>query len=496
MADAPIKINQDQGIKGLVSSLFKNDFGDPFILTPTQVDIFEAIFTKGKSVGKKRLHIMTFTQFGKSDVVSMATLLRVSTYAEKWCLVAPSQSKARIIIGYLIRHIFDNEYFISRFKVKSGENIESIRRERSKNRITFDVGNNALGEVFILSAESKIKSEDVGNAMMGFGAPNVIMDEAALISDEADAKAMRMVGGFSHSDDDFVVKIGNPFKRSHFLKAQRDSSYYKINIDCYKGIEEKRINAKFVEEMSEKPFFGVLYQNKFPRADDIDAKGWSQILTEEDVKRAMLKEGDEVKHVGELRIGNDVAHGGANKTVWTMRSMNFAEIIATSAQDDLMDVGSRGIMIMEDKKVKPIDFFIDSVGIGAGVVDSIHRERKDVKGVNVANIALEYLKYTNIRAEAYWRAREWLLKGGKLNHDDRWYQLCTIKYKPDHKQRVRIMSKDDMRSQGIDSPDVADAFMLTFTRKEHGDIMEHQRRRRDKRKHTFNRGMKVTMGGY
>src|ERR1041385_470986 len=200
----------------LVKNLYKNDMGQPFEMTKGQNEIFDCIFKKKSPDGKNRIWIATVTQYGKSDTVAMAVLTRASTMAEKWAIVAPSQSKARIIISYLIKHIFDNEFTMSRFKVKEGESIDAIRRERSKNRITFDCGDNKLGEIFILSAESRLKnSEDVGNALMGFGSPNVVMDEAALISDESDAKTMRMVGGFTSFGTDFVVKIGNPFQRNH-----------------------------------------------------------------------------------------------------------------------------------------------------------------------------------------------------------------------------------------------------------------------------------------
>ena len=51
--------------------------------------------------------------------------------------------------------------------------------------------------------------------------------------------------------------------------------------------------------------------------------------------------------------------------------------------------------------------------------------------------------------------------------------------------------------QGIDSPDCADALMLTFVRAEHGDLAERRKKRADKkRKHSFGRGVKVSMGGY
>ena len=489
---------QNASPKELVKALYKDDEGNPFVLTEGQEEIFNAIFYKQGPSGERRIHIKTFTQYGKSDVVSMAVLTRVATFAEKWIIVAPSQPKARIIMGKVIKHLFENEYTLNRFKLQEGESMDVVRRERSKNRLTFDIGNNEIGEVFILSTESRLKqSEDVGNAMMGFGAPNLVEDEAALISDEADAKAMRMVGGFTNQGTDFVVKIGNPFTRGHFLDAQEDAAYYKINIDFDRGIREGRLTSKFVEEMRRKPYFRVLYENRFPEANDIDIKGWTQLISEDDVEKAMVRSGEDVKHVGEKRIGNDVARGGFNKTVWALRSMNYLEILAKSEQDNLTEIAGRTLFLMKENGVAAESTFIDDVGVGGGAVDPLHYEQKNVRGVNVGQQALEQSRFVNIRAEAYWRFREWLKKGGRLNRDDDWYQLCKIKYKPDSKGRLRIMSKDEMRMQGIDSPDVADAGMLTFVRKEHGDLEERRKKRADrKRKHSFNRGVKVTMGGY
>ena len=481
-------------------ALYKDDYGRPFELTDGQEEIFNAIFYKQGPNGEHRVHIKTFTQYGKSDTVSMAVLTRAATFPEKWAVVAPTQPKAKIIMSYVIKHLFENEYTLNRFKLKEGESMELVRRERSKNRLTFDIGNNQIGEIFILSAESRLKqSEDVGNSLMGFGAPNLVEDEAALISDESDAKAMRMVGGFTKLGTDFVVKIGNPFQRNHFLQAQEDPAYYKVNIDFERGIREDRITRKFIEEMRKKPYFRVLYENKFPETDDIDSRGWTQLLSEEEVETAICID-PSIKHIGEKRLGHDVARGGASFTVWNLRSMNYMEVLAKSRQDNLTEISGQTLFFMKEKNVIPENTFIDDVGVGGGAVDPLHYQQKNVRGVNVGQPALEQSRFVNIRAEAYWRFREWLKKGGKLCacHRDEWLtQLPKIKYKPDSKGRLRIMSKDEMRGHGIDSPDVADAGMLTFVRQEHGDL-ETRRKKREKkrRKHSFGRGLSVTMGGY
>lgn len=483
----------------LVRQLYKNDYGGPFELTPAQQEIFDCIFYKQAPNGSRRIHIETHTQFGKSETVSMAVLTRACTYPEKWAIVAPTQPKARIIMGYVIKHLFENEYTLSRFQIDSKESSEVIRRERSKSRLTFNVGNNQIGEVFILSAESRLKrTEDVGNALMGFGAPNLVEDESALISDESDAKAMRMVGGFTPFNTDFVVKIGNPFTRGHFLKSFEDPAYHKVVVDWQRGVKEGRLTRKFVEEMRAKPYFRVLYECKFPLADDIDVRGWTQLISEDEVELAIDTTGT-IRHVGEKRIGQDVARGGANFTAWVLRSMNFLEVLAKSKQNNLTEIAAQTGYFMTENKVSPVNTFIDEVGVGGGVVDPLKHQRKDVRGINVGQRAVEYSRFVNIRAEAYWRLRDWLKRGGKLCgcHVDEWQQLTKIKYKPDKKGRLRIMSKDDMRAQGIDSPDIADAGMLTFVRKDHADFDEHKRKRAMKRKKdTHNRGLVLRMGGY
>lgn len=329
--------------------------------------------------------------------------------------------------------------------------------------------------------------------------PNLIEDEAALISDESDAKAMRMVGGFTAFNIDFVCKIGNPFNRNHFLKSFEDPLYHKITVDYQRALKEKnkygeaRITPVFIEEMRKKPYFRVLYECKFPLADELDAQNWATLFTEDDVARAM--DGlENIKHVGELRLGQDVARGGANKTVWVKRSMNYAEVLAKSGAENLSETAMQTMYFINEHKIKPENTFIDDVGVGGGVGDALKVEQKNVRGVNVGNEALDYNRFMNLRSEAYWRVKEWIKKGGKLQKSDDWYQLTKIKTKVDSKGRLKIMSKDEMRARGIDSPDTADALMLTFVRPEHQDVeLRKKMKERKKNKIKYNRGLHVMM---
>lgn len=488
---------QTKPVKELVSTLFLNDNGTPFILTPTQEIIVESILKRKAPDGSRRIHIKTYTQYGKTECIAIGVLLLISTYPEKVVVVAPSQSKARILIGKIIKHAFENEYTLERLSITEGESVERLRRERSKNRLTFNVGDNKIGEVFILSAESsKRNAEDIGNAMMGFSASIVLEDESSLIDDIADAKAIRMVGGYTSVQRDFVCKIGNPFRRNHFLKAERDEKYFKINADYHVGIQEGLITQEFIDEMRDKPGFKVLYENKFPEDNEIDAAGWAHLFSEDEIESAMLREEDpHPGHVGELRIGNDIARGGANKTVWCLRSMAYAEILAVSNQNNLTEIAARTLALLKEYNVQPGNVFIDEIGVGGGAIDPLRAENIQVTAVNVGNTAVDHKRYTNLRAEAYFALKEWLRKGGRLSYNPDWLTLTGIMYKADEKGRYKIMSKDLMRARGIESPDQADSIALTFSRPGDSFISNEFHRHRSWLKH-FRKDKKMATIGF
>ena len=262
-------MNDKEQAKLLVKTLYKNDYGNPFEMTDGQTDIFLAI--------AKKLHPRTFittpTQYGKTEVVSMAVLTRAATFPEKWAIVAPDIKRARILIGDIIKHIFENPFVKARFKVDPGESEERIKRERSKNRLTFNTGD-GIGEIFVVSSQARFKGEDAGNALMGFGAENVIAEESSLIPDEIFFKVLRMLGGHK---DNFLVEIGNPLKRNHFYNSFCDDSYYKIVIDYKQAIKEGRIPREFIEEMKRKMpevLFDIFYGCKFPPEEGL--LNWKQ----------------------------------------------------------------------------------------------------------------------------------------------------------------------------------------------------------------------------
>lgn len=453
---------KQQQVYDLVKEMYKNEDGSPVLLSPTQCDIFASIAMRLHP----RIHCMTFTRFGKSRTTALAVLTRASTYPEKWAIVAGNKEKAKIIMGYINAHIFDNEFTATRFRMDKGDSAEAIRRNRNKNHISFDVGNNLIGEIFICSAKEAL----------GFGSKNVIEDESALIDNNDHALVMRMLG--DDAEDNFLFKIGNPFNRNHFLDSYNDPTYHKIIVDAEKGIEEGRINRKTIDEMKQYSFFDVLYSCKFPTAESVDSEGWSYLLTEEDIKKAQARWATAEKH-GVKKLGNDIARGGRNFNVWCLRGENYATYLKKNHESNLMSVAGENISLSQQHRIPDGNVFLDDTGVGGGVTDKMIEEGYHPVAVQLGAKATEMEMrfnpktkkdelmpvYVNMRAQLYAGKRgvqHWVKYVGALDPDQDWSELTRIRYKKNGQGLIVIESKDDMRGRGEESPDDADAFMLTF----------------------------------
>lgn len=400
---------------------------------------------------------MTVTQYGKSFTVALAVLVRAVLFGEKWAIVAPSHPKAMIIMRYIIDFAYSNDDFRSQLDMEEKQK-DRLRREVSKTRVTFRRG----GEIFVLSADSRNKAA-AGEALMGFGSPNIILDESSLIDDDIYAKIKRMLGGH---EDNFILEIGNPFRRNHFLRSYHNDDYKKIIVDWKRAVAEKRMYREFVEEMRKLAFFDILYECKFPDEEDVDSDGWSLLLNEYDVSNAYRT--DDPNAFGEKRLGVDIARSGGNFNVWILRTGNFAKILAKSTTDNLMDVIGTTRQLAEEHNVQEENIFLDATGLGAGVYDRFREVGWNVTGINMAERAIDSDHYINIRAEAYFRLREWIKAGGMLKKDSDFLQLTDIKYKMRSNGKIKIIDKETLRKNGIPSPDVADALMLTFGRPDEG----------------------------
>lgn len=432
-----------------LTRLFKVN-GSELKLSPHQQEIFNLIATNSHP----RNQVIAPTQYGKSLTVSLAVLCRAVGRSEKFIILAPSEKKAQITMQYVIDHCFDSPIFMSQLELEESVSLDRLRRERSRNNITFKGG----GGVMTLTLDSR-NSKRSFEAAMGFGGNRLILDESSLIDDTLYATVKRMLGGYPY-EDTFLLEIGNPFYLNHFYRTWNNSDYHKIFIDYYIGLKEGRYDEKFIEEMRDEAFFSVFYECLFPEEDAIDEYGYRSLISNEDLSKSFIDKPLPLN--GELYLGADIG-GGGDYNVFVMRGDKHAWVEAQNRSNDTMSNVSE-IQRIKEKYPNLSDnhIFVDDIGIGRGVTDRLQEVKIYAKGVVAGREPQDKTKFFNTKAEAYWLAAQWVKEGGKLLRDDKFRQLTWIKYKVNTDKVLQIEPKDDLKRRTGKSPDFAEAFMLTF----------------------------------
>lgn len=199
-------------------------------------------------------------------------------------------------------------------------------------------------------------------------------------------------------------------------------------------------------------------------------------ITVEPVNRARKAQVDSET---QLVIGVDPARGGADRSTICRRRGRLAYKLEAFQGLDTMQLVGKIKMIIE--KERPAKVFIDCIGIGAGVVDRLLEMGYEcVVGVNVSRTPNNPDQFLNLRAELWSEMRDWLTQDLPVQiPDDPELQkeLCGLGYKYNSSGRLQIESKVDAKNRGMNSPDKADALMITFAYGQHAGTASYEANR-------------------
>lgn len=194
-----------------------------------------------------------------------------------------------------------------------------------------------------------------------------------------------------------------------------------------------------------------------------EVAGTNQFISISEVQKAYGRIGH---GLGPITVGVDVARFGDDRTIILVRNGDTIENITVFQNINVMRTAFHTSEIIQ--KYKPQMTFVDGVGVGGGVVDRLNSlGYQKIMDVNSGRAAIEKNRYANLRAEMWGRMRIWIRERaalgdmpnyGKELQDD----LTSLNYEFDNRDRMKLESKDDLRSRGLPSPDIADALALTF----------------------------------
>jgi len=184
-------------------------------------------------------------------------------------------------------------------------------------------------------------------------------------------------------------------------------------------------------------------------------------------------------------FGVDVARQGSDKTVITEIEGDTVQPPTRLIKASNTEVAGKIIRLVCESS-KALSISIDATGVGAGVFDIVKEARdkgripKSVKLNEVyfgaaCKSKTDKSRFSNVKAEIYWKTREALAESLALSDDPIYQQqLPDVRYKLDSKGRIVIESKDEYRSRtGRGSPDETESLALAVYGMTHFRSMSH-----------------------
>lgn len=406
-----------------------------------QVTLLEAI-----ARGERRISVRSGHGVGKTTTLAWAITWWICTrFPQKTVCTAPTSAQL--------------------FDALAAETKAWIGKLPDNLKVLFNVKGDRI-ELLAAPEESfasfRTSRAETPEALAGVHSENVLLvcDEASGIPEQVYEAAAGSMSGHSA----VTILAGNPVRSSGLFydthHKLRDL-WFTLRVNCE---ESKRVSKDFVADMRRRygersNAYRVRVLGEFPLADD------DTVIPFELMEAALKRE---VKPTLVQPIwGVDCARFGADRSALAKRRGNvLTEPIKTWNGLDTMQLVGRvkGEWDITAPSDRPSEINVDVIGLGAGVCDRLRELGLPARGINVSESPALGERFRNLRAELWFKVRDWLAArlANICGDEALGAELVAVKYKFTSNGKIQIESKDEMKKRGMASPDVADAFVLTF----------------------------------
>ncbi|BEU87447.1 hypothetical protein TAMA11512_09110 [Selenomonas sp. TAMA-11512] len=300
---------------------------------------------------------------------------------------------------------------------------------------------------------------DHPDALRGIYLDGVILDEYAQIKPELWGGVIRPALA---DREGWAVFIGTPKGQNQFYEmyqfAEKSAGWYSC---IYRADETGVLSAEELEDMKSQMTDMEIRQELLC---DFTASASDVVIPIDLVTEAagrLLKDEDVLGQP--VVLGVDVARFGDDRTTLCIRQGLWLKEIREYTELSTMETADRVIDWIN--QYRPHAVFIDAGAMGAGVIDRLRQLRYQVSEVNFGGRAMRDERYANIRAEMYFKCRDWLVSGGAIPQNPALKtELSTVEYKFNQKGHIILEPKEKIKERTGRSPDLADGFVLTFAR--------------------------------
>lgn len=331
-------------------------------------------------------------------------------------------------------------------------------------------------ERWFATAKTATKPEN----MQGFHEDHMlfIVDEASGVAD----KIMEAISGTLSGEDNKLVMCGNPTRTSGYFYDSHNRDRESFRTRRVSSLDSKRTSKENIEMLKRKYGEGsdvwrVRVEGEFPSGD---SDAFIALELAEFAKDEVNLEPTGYK----LTVGVDVARFGDDET--SMYCGLGGKVVGQKhhhKQDTMVTAGWVLRLIddtrIEHPEISEVEIRIDDDGVGGGVTDRLNEINAE-RGLGyiiipVHNGSSSTDHYYGNRGSELWGNIKKKLEDNmssfmlgnlptiQLPDDDKLVaQLTSRKWRMGSNGRIYLERKDDMKKRGLQSPDRADAFILTF----------------------------------
>lgn len=331
-------------------------------------------------------------------------------------------------------------------------------------------------------ASGRTGRKDNPEALQGFHSDNLlfVLDEASGIDDIV----FQVAEGALSTPNAKVLMTANPTRTSgYFFESHHKMRHrwHTMRVSCE---DSSQVSPAYIQDMADKygvesNIFRVRVLGDFPASDD------DVLMPLDLIESAVSRDIEPITSIMPV-WGLDVARFGNCRTALAKRQSNrLLEPVKSWAKRDLMEVA--GLVLQEyentPSNLMPAEILVDAIGLGAGVVDRLKELGLPVRGINVGESPSGKDRYMRLRDELWWLGREWFeSRTCQIPEDETLIsQLCTLRYAISSSGKIQIERKEQLMERGVQSPDEADAFILTFAGLDRRGVVKDKYMHRPKR---------------
>lgn len=406
------------------------------------------------------------SQYGKSYLMGHVGLYQAFKGHPQY-LAAAKGDTTNIIMGHVIRSLKDSDPEIQDAFMQKGERLEKLAQQLSKKRIAARTGGFVecvtLGDTFT----DKTKNDAIGRG------GDYIVDEAALVSNDAFAETGRAELAGLGENNYMTVMISNPHNPGYFydcLTGETDDKTFIIWMDACTVLEEGRwtkeqiLKSKYAQEKSTRIRYWLCELEQFGSSMFTDP-----VVSDEPLKQT------------EHYLGVDAAYKGKDSICLAHVSLGekvkVEEIVSLKKTDWIDGVTSEDIIKEVSSVVGTLRCPLTCVDVGFGVwlVEGLAKRGVSVKGINFASGAtkerIDTKQYAatnaaNVRAEMHLdlqdlmenKAIVWSTEAYDKVKDIFPYVSCERKTSG----KIQIKPKPAIKAELGRSPDELDSVLLAI----------------------------------